>query len=497
MLKDYSLKKVLDLIKNKSELIAYTILTVLFFCSLFSPVFTWISAIFAVALAVFWHQETKLVCLMLYVNSFYALFNYQTIASISLDIIIVGFITLMLFGCYVYHVIRNKQKINFKTLIPIILFLIYVILPFHQYNWQDFFAMLFFFIIMYTVFERRKSFDFCRIVRVFVIGIIISCFFAMFSGVSPVLMENLTTSTYGGITRFQGLSFHPNTLNRFIVIAICCLLVLKYKNKISFTEFLFYFIPLFIFGYLTISRSFVFTSFVGIIIFSVFYLVRNKIKALSLISILLCIIFVIGGCFFNISKIYTQRILGETTSSFSIINEDLDWNDFSILNLQETFDNKPEAWKQDVLDGKVFFDPGRPGLNEIYLRDWANSSKSIWFGYGISKPLIGQMSSHNLFIQELWKHGIVGYLFYLAILICSINWKKLKNLKRCLPGLIILVPYLMFTFIEQCLYDYINLMLIVFVFTFVCNNVELEKDHGQDVAKGNISKNEKECFDIS
>lgn len=497
MLKDYSLKKVWGLIKDKQELIAYTLLTVLLFCALFSPVFTWISAIFAVALAVFWHQETKLVCLMLYINSFYALFNYQKIASVSLDIILIGFITLMLLGCYVYHVIRNKQKINFKTLIPIILFVIYVLLPFHQYNWQDFFAMLFFFILMYVVFERRERFDFYLIARFFVISIIISCFFAMFVDVSPILSENLTTFTYSDITRFQGLSFHPNTLNRFIVMAICCLFVLKYKNKISLIEFLLYFIPLFIFGYLTISRSFVLTALVGTIIFSVFYFLREKIRALPLVSLLLGIMLAVGSVFFGVSKVYIERISEETTNSPAILYMNLNWKELSILDLQETFDNQPETWKQDVLAGKVHFDPGRPGLNEIYLRDWSDSPKSIWLGYGISKPLIGQMSSHNLFIQELWKHGIVGCLFYLAIILCAINWKKLKNLKYSLPGLIILVPYLMFTFIEQCLYDYVNLILIVFVFTFLCKNDELEKDHDQDDVKDNISKNGKECFDIS
>lgn len=466
------MKAVWSLAKKYYELIAYVVLTVLLFCACFVPAIAWITTVYVIVLGALWHQENKLIGLMLYLNSFYALFNYHQVAGITLDIILAGFFILMLLGVYVYRVIKREQKVNWKTLIPIGLFFIYVILPFHQYTWRDFFTMVFFYAIMYVTFEQRKRVDFRYVVRVLVVGLIISCLFATMKNVSPLLSEKLHVWDYFGKYRFQGLVYHPNTLNRLIAVAFCGLLVLKYKNKISMAELLSSFIPLFIFGYLTISRSFIVTILTGIVIFTVFYFIHNKAKSLVLFSVFLSIMCIVGGMFFYDTKIYFQRFKEDPFESPAALRAYLFGGELLTSGLQDTFDNQTEWWKRGVLEGRIRFDPGRSGLNELYLRDWSASPKSIWLGYGISKPLIGQMSSHNLYIQELWKHGIVGYLFYLAIILTSINWKKLKKIKRYLPGLILFIPYLMFTVVEQCLYDYVEMMVVIFAFSFVSSLFE-------------------------
>ena len=86
---------------------------------------------------------------------------------------------------------------------------------------------------------------------------------------------------------------------------------------------------------------------------------------------------------------------------------------------------------------------------------------------------------------------------YQIIICVLINWKKFKNIKYWLSGLIILIPYFFFSLVEQCLYDYINLMLIIFAFTFVRSMVAPEKEQSQIETKKNIRKNGKEYFDIS
>lgn len=459
------MKNVWKIVKEHYVLLAYSVLTIFLLCACFVPAFAWIAAVMAVSMTVLLRKETQLVGLLLYLNSFYALFNYQTLFGITLDLLVSGSVILMLCGHYIYHVIKREQKLNWKTLVPIGLFMVYMVLPFHECNFADFFGILFFLTLLYVVFERRQQIDFRYIVYVFVSGIIFSCSMALLRDVSPLLTEILEVVTCSGGVRFEGFCFHPNILAGILMVAICAILILKYKNKISIYEFLVAFVPMFIFGYLTISRNFLFTALAGIVIFAVLYLVQRKVKAMPLLGIMFVVMALVCLAFFGITKTYIDRI--ETDNNFLMSQiVDTNVNDLDIANLSESFDNQPEAWKQAVLAGKKYFDPGRAGLYEIYLRDWSSSPQTILFGRGASRPLIGKMSAHNLLIQELWKHGLVGYCFYLAMIIGSINWKKIKSIKKYLPGLIILVPYLMTTMIEQCLYDYAKLIVIIVAITF-------------------------------
>ena len=448
------MKKLWGMIKEHYELMAYVVLTVLLFCACFFSVFAWLAAGFTVLMTILFHKEIKLVGLLLYLHCFYALFNYQSLWSISLDIIIAGIIIFTIFVLYVYRVFKREYKLNLKILIPITLFWIYMLLPFHQCNWREFFAEVFFFVLLYVVFEERKQFNFHRLIRTFVLGLIISCMFALFKNVSPLLRNVLPNLYVGEKFRFQGLAFHANTLAGFLMFAICSLLLLKYKGKISLTEFILAFIPIFIFGYLTISRSFFITVVACMVIFSILYIVQQKTKALRFLSILLVIICAVGGIFFSITKVYVERL----SSPLEILDVN---SSLSTTSLEEIFDNQDEAWKQDVLAGRVHFDPGRSGLHELYLRDWKSSTKTIWFGRGISRPQIGQMAAHNFYIQQLWKHGLLGYCFYLAMLIGVINWKKVKRkVKLCLPLVIILVPYFLEMTVESCPLDYIRILIV-------------------------------------
>lgn len=453
-----TMKKMWEIIKKHYELITYTVLSVLLFCACFYPAFAWVVAIFVVVFAGLLHDETKLIGLMLFLNCFYTLFNYQKICGITLDIVIAGYLMVMIFVLYLYRVFKREQRLNYKTLITIGLFLIYVVLPFHECYWQDFFATLFFFVFVYIVFAERRQINFVYVVRMFVAGIIISCLFALLREVSSLLKEKIHLWNYSGLLRFQGLVFHPNTLYGLIVIAICAMALLKYKNKISLTEFLLTFIPMFIFGYLTLSRAFIVSIAVGLIIFIVFYFFKDNVKSLALFGVFIVVICIVGGIFFGATKVYFERI----SNDMDVLSSTQETRALAIENLDEIFESHSAEWQQAVWKGEIHFDPGRQMLRELYLRDWSSSPKTIWLGRGISRPLIGQMSAHNLYIQELWKHGIIGCFFYAAMILCSINWKNIKQkIKIYLPVLLVLAPYILITTVEQCMLDYVRIMLIL------------------------------------
>lgn len=440
------MKNLLNFFRKNYELIAYSVLVVLLFCSCFFSVFAWIAVGYVIFLALLLHDETKLFGLILFLVCFYALSSYQTFLGITLGEWLVALLILIMCVLYIIRVIKREQKLNWRTLIPIGLFLIYIVLPFHECNLQSFLPKLFFFLSLYIIFEERKKIDFRIVTRFFVFGLIISSTFALLRNVSPLLTEHVNFFDYNSNSRFTGLLGHPNYLARLVMVAICSILILKYKNKISTVEFLLELSALFAFGYLTISRMFIITTAAGIGIFALFDLVRRKNKSLPLLSIMLVIICVEGLVFLNTTKLYLERIQINSVEVSAI-------TDLKITNLDDLFAGKSETWKQDVFEGKEFFDPGRSGLREMYLSDWSSSQKTIWLGRGVGRPAIGQMYAHNLYIQELWEHGIVGYLLYGLIILGSLNWKKLKQIKRWFPFLIVLIPYFLTTFIEPCVTD--------------------------------------------
>ncbi len=460
------MKKILAWIKTNYTICAYVGLTLLLLGACFYPVFAWLATGYIIVWAVCARRENQLVALILFVNSFYAVLHFEKLWCVTLDMVSLGVLTIALGVHYVVRLIRKEQKPNWKTLIPLVLFVIYAALPLHYCTWFDAFATLFFLALLYLVFETRKHLDFCFVVRAFVIGLIIACSLALLKNISPLLKENMVTWDWFNLDRFSGLCYHPNILNSLIMIAICALLLLKYKNKIPVWEFTCAFFPLFFFGYLTISRSFVMYVLVGIAVFAMFNLLKNKIKTLSLLCVIFIAMGAVMGILWPITQAYLSRISNESHESFvsQLFADGLDVN----ISGLESFDNQSSEWQQSVLRGETFFDPGRSGLFEIYFRDWSSSPKTIWFGRGVSRPKIGQMSAHNLYMQELWKHGIVGYILYAAIILSAINWKKLKQkLKLYLPLLMIMIPYLIVTMIEKCEYDYCCLIVMMSAMGFL------------------------------
>ena len=162
------MKKLWEDMKEHRELIGYVVLIGLLFGACFADAFAWVAAVFTVLFAGLLHKEDKIVGLLLFTHCFYAIFFYHKVWGISLDIVLVGILTTMLLVLYLVRIFKHEQKLNFKTLIPIGLFLIYVALPFHECSWIDFFALVYFYVLVYVVFEVRRQIDFRHVVRLVV-----------------------------------------------------------------------------------------------------------------------------------------------------------------------------------------------------------------------------------------------------------------------------------------------------------------------------------------
>ena len=428
------------------------------FCACFWSYFAWIAVGFGLVLAFALHNETKVIGLLLFFYCFNRVLDVNLTINIAFTSsnLILSALKFLVCLLYFIRVIRKEKKLNWKILIPVGAFLVYAILPFHECSWKDAIGLILFFGLLYVVFEEKREINFKFIVRIFVLGLIISCIFGLFKPFSPLLNEKIPTMVPYGYTkvRFQGLISHPNQLAALIVIAICASLILKFKGRISFIESFAFFKPLFIFGYLTLSRVFVLTTAIALAVFGVFYLIKYKVKAFPLLCSFLVVIGLVAVIFLGETNNYLQRIddSGDYTEG-EFDPDNLPW--------------ESEEWLSGVFEGKIYFDPGRTGLYKMYLKDWSSSTKTILFGRGISRPLIGQISAHNLFIQELWEHGVIGYFLYAVIILCTVNWKKLKQIRPYLSILIILIPYLLINLVEPHPRDYVSILIVLVALGFL------------------------------
>ena len=445
------MKKIWSVIKSDPEVTGYVILALLIFGACFFPELLWVVAIYTLLFAFFLRNEAKIIGLILFIQPFYGIFNvpriifacdyqHEDLSLFELEIIMLEVFCILL---YSLRVLNKEKKVNFKILVPIIIFIIYMIIPIHTVYVTDCMNIIFSLLYIYVLIELRQKINFVLITRVFCFGIILSCIFSFTYNISGFLSSFLSLHiSEGGIIRFQGLTPHSMHLTSLIMLCFCSLLILKYKQKIKDIEFYLLFIPIFIFGYLTISRAFLITAGVAFILFVIFLIKRDRFKSISLIISIILIISLIVVIFYNITKTYFIR-----------------FNTFYAPWVPSS-----ENELKDLLEGRIYVNLIRSDLYKYYIMDWTSSLQTMFFGRGISRLWIGGMNAHNLFLQIIWEHGLVGSVILLTIFCFTINWKKINHWKWYLPILILLVPFVLFLLVEVMFFEYVGLLLVIVLF---------------------------------
>lgn len=457
------MEKLWATIKKYPEIAGYTGLAILMFVACFVSGFLLIAVVYTVLFAVFLRKEGKILGLILFINCFMAVLGLDGVIiyigdnSIFFDSYNTLNILLKFFIFYIYvqGVLQKNRKLNFKFFIPLVLFLIYIALPFHESNLVDIINIASSYLTLYVVFEKRSEIDFIYLVRICFVGLVLSSVFGLYGKYSPFLIQNLLFNiTETGLIRYQGLTYHSLHLAGLATLLIGSLLVLKYFNKISLREFFIMYIITFIFGYLTISRAFIVTVAICLIIFAVFYIVKHK--SLSWMFLITLIVTTLTICliFFDVTKSFIVRMQNSKDYSSYIPDKITDewFNQIPLYSLYTRYD-----------------------IIKVYLYDWSSSLKTIFFGRGISSPLIAGYDAHNLFLQRLWEHGIIGFVFYFVILFSIIDWKKLKN-KKFLASLIFIVPFVLFLMIELIQYEFTGYCLTIVLFGWMNKKFEDENN---------------------
>ncbi|MCL2228648.1 MAG: O-antigen ligase family protein [Firmicutes bacterium] len=227
---------------------------------------------------------------------------------------------------------------------------------------------------------------FTRLVLYFSIGLALSSFVGL---IFNYFRHTETLIYFYG--RFSGLLRNPNILQFIALLGICGLYALVLSQQLKRR----YAVPilsvLIVFGLMASSRA-----------FAIVFLV------ISLVSI---------GIYLKLEKNSRQKYttLGVGICAFLVVFFALHQFTFpAIERIFNTISFELNAFFRDlyyiVLDPTAFHDPGRLGLWRRYLQAWLESPRTFFLGHGINAPYLGQVMPHNLFVDALFKTGIVGFM---------------------------------------------------------------------------------------
>lgn len=235
--------------------------------------------------------------------------------------------------------------------------------------------------------------------------------------------------------RISGFFGDPNYCVVLIVLVLSLLGVLYYYKAIG-TEFWLYAALLVPLGFLTYSKSYFLCIVLFVIMFILFVLFpKHKCWALvSLIGIGVAVWLVINGRIEAINMILARFTQGNLTT-------------------------------------------GRTALNQVYLQYIYDNTKVLFFGDGISADRFSGASNnvHCLYIEILYKLGIIGAGLYCGTLVATLSKAKKQIERRFVNYLPLVFFLLMFGFLAGAVNYALPFYIIIVALTFNYTSLASEK----------------------
>ena len=363
---------------------------------------------------------------------------------------------------YLIKVIKKEEKINIYIATILLIILLYMVMPIFPFNMSNTIKYLFIMIAIFIAFSIRQNIKFSLLVRSGAMGIVLSCFMAIMLNSNGRIMMGMSHYYEQSYEKFCGLFWNPNCLAIYSIIILSSLFVLLYNNRRSIIDLALIF-SIFIFGYNTISRNYVLSFAAIYILFIIISLIiKNRYAFFKGIFIggILCVLIL---CMFTQTELYIDRI---KNSQDIILTENVETNEDE--HAMENDNEDEHAMENDNEDEHMmendnedeFEDPGRIKLWGKYIKSIIDSKKSILFGYGISKPWLGQTPAHNGYIQVVWNFGIIGTSLLIVLMIIIL--RKGKNKAGAAN---IIIPFAILSIFENTIFNVWTLWVIILLIT--------------------------------
>ena len=369
-------------------LIDCVILSVLFFANTFIPNFTYISFSFLFFLVLTTNLKYTLSYLF-----FSGAFCAITMPS-SIILFLVCVVIYLVRFCYNKFFIE-KHKFDKVVLKLTVIYVVFLLFPFKNiYDFHLIISVLFLVLVLfifYLIINFAADFNIKINIRLLGYGLLISSIFAIFCNfVAPGLRS---IGFEGNPFRFMALFFNPNGL------AVTCELSIG------------------ILAYFICANKFNKRDVFAFIIFAVIGITSASKTYLILLALVLFLMFI-----FNVKKVSKQSwcfigVLVIAAIVFVIVKFDVVLsmlNRFARLDVtgvnSNQFLNKLTTTRFDLWVGYIGYLLDNP---------WA-----IFFGRGLSAPIIGDAKPHNVYLSAIYKTGIVGAALLIAIIIFMLKRAK-------------------------------------------------------------------------
>ena len=294
-------------------------------------------------------------------------------------------------GLFIYLFIKLLlEKVNIKKFIlPALILITYgLIIASVNSTYSEFLIIIKLLItsfVCYFLISKNKSIDLYRLIMYFVLGSLTVGFLSFFNSSLQI----------GGATRFDGgVGNEPNYAGTLFSLSLALFLFID--NRLNFNKIIKILIPtsLMFFGILTMSRSFILSAIIVILVYSLYKLKENLIYTLLFIMSFLFLFFEKITNFYNNSPLF--QILTDR-----IINP-----------------------RNDDVSG------GRLGFWSDYWDIITSTYKNLFLGVGFSAMNNFNLDqvAHNFFLEDMLTFGLIGVLLLYSYLFYFFNYFKREKI---------------------------------------------------------------------
>jgi len=302
----------------------------------------------------------------------------------------ISFYTIALLIVYLVYMVKGIKNVNIYHLVPgLALTALTLIVKTLYGETIDLNFMLFFFTILLIPFLKREvgeKYDFHYLTICFTLGIAIAAITAQYLIAFPTIKRYIQVHEYSGLVRYSGYYGDPNFYSAHITAALSGVLVLMINTiqKRRIIGLMILAVLLVYCGSLSVSKSFLLVS-IAVLLFWLLAFMFQKGKFSAKITILLTM-------FVGISFLLASTIFNDQVAMFlSRLSRDNNIDDFTT--------GRTQIWRQ-------------------YIDALFGNPKLLFFGRGLSRILVNDVSAHNTLLQCIYQFGLFGCSCLVAWFVC-------------------------------------------------------------------------------
>lgn len=341
----------------------------------------------------------------------------------SVTLYFVCILAFILKACIIFFV-KDKLKINKAVIILNIIFAIYCIVPFGNYDKNVLIKLCFFIFLFALIFFVGKKPEVFRIEfnsHLLALSLMVACLFSVTYFFSPY-MSPLLAGSIGQNTRYQALFDNPNVLAMTCEILLPIILYFVMARKSKWYELVLA-ASVAVIGCLTYSKTF-YIILAFILVFLFLWKLRTSTKKTLIISA------VVVSCVGVLALFKPQFFIRMWNRFFGYWNNCKSFADF--MNMITTY--RYDLWIEYI----------------VYM--FTNSPFHLIFGYGLGADALTTFSAHNAYLSMFYQLGIVGSILFVAVLIAIFRSLKKDGFKPHKAVWLPILVVMLVLFVEDALF---------------------------------------------